>query len=272
MADRDEVRLRRPAPRSARDPRPGARRASTRAGSAGRPAASGSRGPSPARPPGRCRRRSRRGLPTAREKPIRRRQDPARRIPATLHPRGQPCPHAVRAVANRSAARRRCAHGALLVAVRAPSRRSLRAPHRGHRRDARAPRGDRADPALAALGRARVGRGPGVGGEYGPYVQSERRPRHLEVAETVPRGGTRVPLLLHDRGARGRARGRPARGPAVHLLAPLPRAERRGARGARGRGRPVGRPPARARRRGVRRRGPRARRRCASSTRSSAIT
>ncbi len=92
--------------------------------------------------------------------------------------------------------------------------------------------------------------GPGVGGDYGPYVQSERRPRHHEVAEQFLGGGPRVPLLLHDRGARGRARGRPARGPAVHLLAPLPRAERGGARGARGRGRPVGHPAAHARRPG----------------------
>src|SRR4029079_2309881 len=79
------------------------------------------------------------------------------RIPATLPLRGRPCPHAVRAVANRLAARGRRAHRALLVAVCAAQRRSLRVAHRGHRRDARAPRGDRADPALAALGRAGLG-------------------------------------------------------------------------------------------------------------------
>src|SRR4051795_7101199 len=31
--------------------------------------------------------------------------------------------------------------------------------------------------------RRAVGQGPGVGGDCGPYIQSERRPRHLEVAE-----------------------------------------------------------------------------------------
>ena len=186
--------------------------------------------------------------------------------------RGQPCPHAVCAVANRFAPRGRRAHGPLLVALRAAPRRPLRAAHRGHRRDARAPRGDRADPALAALGRARVGRGPGRR-RRARAVRAERAaaapPRGRRA---VPGGGPRLPLLLHDRGARRRARGGAARGTAVHLLAPLPCAERRGARRARGRGRPVGDPLPHARRGRVRRPRPRPRRRCASSSRSSATT
>ena len=57
--------------------------------------------------------------------------------------------------------------------------------------------------------------GPGIGGDSGPYIQSERRPRHHEVAEQFLAEGTRLSLLLHDRGAgrgaRGRAAGEPRR-------------------------------------------------------------
>ena len=54
--------------------------------------------------------------------------------------------------------------------------------------------------------------GPGVGGDHAPYVQSERRAAPPRGRREVPRRGPRVPLLLHDRGARRRARrGRSAR-------------------------------------------------------------
>ena len=72
--------------------------------------------------------------------------------------------------------------------------------------------------------------GPGVGGEYGPYIQSERRPRHLEVAERFLAEGRAYRCYCTAEELAGRARGRAAREPAVHLLAPLPRAERGGAR------------------------------------------
>ena len=102
--------------------------------------------------------------------------------------------------------------------------------------------------------------GPGAGGEYGPYIQSERRPRHLEGRRAIPRRGTRVPLLLHAGGARG---GTPAALAARTARSIYSRrclaAERRGARRARGRAATPGDPAARARRGRVRRRGSRAR-------------
>ena len=69
------------------------------------------------------------------------------------------------------------------MALCAPPRWAVRAADRGHRRDARAPEAiEQIQRSLRWVG-LEWDEGPGVGGENGPYIQSERRPRHLEVAE-----------------------------------------------------------------------------------------
>ena len=108
-------------------------------------------------------------------------------------------------------------------------------------------------------------------GWTGTRARHRRRQRalHPERAATAPpRGRRAVPgrgqglsLLLHDRGAGRGARGRAAGEPRLHLLAPVPRPERGGARRARGCGRALGDPAAHARRGRMRRRRPRAGRR-----------
>ena len=114
--------------------------------------------------------------------------------------------------------------------------------------------------------------GPGVGGDSGPYIQSERRPRHLEVAEQFLAEGKAYRCyctteeLAEERAAAQRENR------AVHLLAPVPRPERGGARRARGRGSAVGDPAARRPTRANASSTTSYAARCASSTRSSAIT
>ena len=79
--------------------------------------------------------------------------------------------------------------------------------------------------------------GPGVGGDSGPYIQSERRPRHLEVAEQFLAEGAPTAATARPRSSRRSARPRSARtAPFIYSRRCLG-AERRGARRARGRGR-----------------------------------
>ena len=80
--------------------------------------------------------------------------------------------------------------------------------------------------------------GPGVGGDARRRTsRASAGPRHLEVAEQFLAEGRayRCYCTAEELAAEREAAQRESR--AVHLLAPLPRAERRGARGARGRGR-----------------------------------
>ena len=85
--------------------------------------------------------------------------------------------HAHRAVADRLPAPRHCPHGPVLVGLRAPSRRRVRAAHRGHRRRTLDPGVGRPDP-----------RGHGwLGLDYdeGPIYQMQRLERYREVAERM---------------------------------------------------------------------------------------
>lgn len=84
--------------------------------------------------------------------------------------------------------------------------------------------------------------GPGIGGPHAPYRQSQRMDIYQDVAGKLLAALPRVPLLLHDRGARHPPRRRPRRRQAVRLRRPLPRPER-GAEGrVRGRGPHLDRP------------------------------
>ena len=83
--------------------------------------------------------------------------------------------------------------------------------------------------------------GPSIGGDYGPYIQSERRPRHREVAEQfLAEGRAYRCYCTTEELAAERAAAQRENRPFIYSRRCL-RAERRGARGARGRRRPVGR-------------------------------
>ena len=79
--------------------------------------------------------------------------------------------------------------------------------------------------------------GPGVGGPHAPYLQSERRPRHHEVAEQLLAEGRPTAATAPPRSSPPSAQAAQREGRPFDLLAPLPRARRGGARRARGRGR-----------------------------------
>ena len=168
-----------------------------------------------ARPPQRgaaARRRHHAGDDPRRDGPRRRRRHPGR-------PRARPrrrcerhrigrrrrCarparPHPHRAVADRLPPPRHRAHRAVLVGVRAPPRRRVRAAHRGHRRralDAR-PRSSRSSTSMRWLG---------LDYDEGPIYQMQRLERYREVAEQHARRGQGLPLLRDAGRARGDARG-----------------------------------------------------------------
>ena len=102
-------------------------------------------------------------------------------------------------------ARRRGAHRALQLPVRARARRRVRAAHRGHRRRALDRRIGRRHPRQHALARARVGRGPGRGRRARP-VLSERAPRALRAprrrAASRPAAPTRATARAEELEAR----------------------------------------------------------------------
>ena len=101
---------------------------------------------------------------------------------------------------------------------------------------------------LAHLAGADLGRGPGVGGPYGPYIQSERGEIYRDVVDQAAGGRAGVPLLLHPGGDRG-AGGGPAGRRAVGLRRLLPQPQRAAGRRAGGAGDSVGGPDAGAGRR-----------------------
>ena len=136
---------------------------------------------------------------------------------------------------DRQPARRQRALGPVQLGLRPPLRRHARAAHRGHRPRAQHPRGLRlgASTRCAWLG-IDYDEGPGVGGEFGPYKQSERFDIYRDIVDAAARGRLGVRLLLHQRGGRGAPQGVRLQGPGVRR--PLPRPHRRAARGLRGRG------------------------------------
>jgi hypothetical protein len=166
------------------------------------------------------------------------------RAPRTLshdrHPRSN------RAEPNRAAPPGHRPNGALQLPVRAPHRRDVHLPARGHgpgplHGGVRAghPRG------LHWLG-IRWDEGPGIGdeperGAYGPYRQMQRLARYAEAAAQAAGRGQGLLLLLLAGGAGGRAQapgGGPRAGP---LQRPLRPPDRRRARRLRGRGPQAGR-------------------------------
>ena len=186
------------------------------------------------RPPRGSRLRSRRGLPTARRKPIRAQAEiPARTVRTVASPvrtRFAPSPTGLLHVGG----------------VRTALFSWLFARHNGGRFVLRIEDTDetREHPeAIEQIQRSLrwVGldwdEGPGIGGPHGPYVQSERRARHHEVAEQFLADGLAYRCYCTPEELAAERDGRAERGPAVHLLAPLPRA--RATRSA-----PSARPPA----------------------------
>ena len=89
--------------------------------------------------------------------------------------------------------------------------------------------------------------GPEVGGDFGPYLQSERMDVYADVVAQTARGRQGVPLLLLAGGARPAPRGRSHRRPAQRVRRPLPHADRRAGQGVRRRGPPARGPAADAR-------------------------
>ena len=87
-------------------------------------------------------------------------------------------PRPVLPVPDRLAARRPGPHGALQLGVRAPPRRHVRLPDRGHRRGAQHRGVLRRDPRPDALARPRLGRGP-RGRRPARALPAERARRHL---------------------------------------------------------------------------------------------
>ena len=68
--------------------------------------------------------------------------------------------------------------------------------------------------------------GPGVGGEHGPYFQTQRFDRYAEALETAEGVRPRLPVLLLCRGARRQARGSAREGRRRRLRPHLPLAAR----------------------------------------------
>ena len=86
--------------------------------------------------------------------------------------------------------------------------------------------------------------GPDIGGPYAPYRQSERLDTYAPVRRAAARRRPRLPLLVQPGAARRDAREAARREAADRLRPALPRQDRRGAPGARRRGRHPGRPHA----------------------------
>ena len=133
----------------------------------------------------------------------RRSRDPvrARRSHRPLRPRP------LLPLAHRHAARRADPGRAVQLGLRAPYRRHVRLPDRGHGRQPGQP-GElrrRSSTPWRWLG-LDYDEGPGVGGPHGPYRQSERRdPCTSKVAQDLLRGRLRLRVLLQQRGGRGPA-------------------------------------------------------------------
>ena len=157
------------------------------------------------------------------------------------------CPRPDGAQPDRQPARRPGPHRALQLGVRAPPRRHLRVPDRGHRRLAQHPGVLRRAARPLPLARPRLGRGS----------RGRRRPRPLPPvrarrplprrARPPARVGAHLRLLLHQRRGRGAPQGVRLQGDG--LRRPLPRPHRRAGGGVRGRGPDAGRPLPDARRR-----------------------
>ena len=148
---------------------------------------------------------------------------------------------------DRQPARRPGPHGALQLGVRAPPRRHVRVPDRGHRQGAQHPGVLRRAARPDALARPRLGRGPARSaaphGRTGSPSAATSTPTSLAAAARVE---VHLRLLLHHRGGRRAPQGVRLQGDGVRRL--LPRAHRRAGRGVRGRGPRAGRPVPDARR------------------------
>ena len=127
-----------------------------------------------------------------------------------------------RAEPHRFPAHRLGAHRPLQLPVRPPPWWGVRAAHRGHRRGPLRGPPRHLHPSRPRLARASPGmKAPIVGGPYGPYRQSERRPaiRPPPISSLARRRG--LPLLL-QRGAAGGAARRAGRARHAALRSPLP--------------------------------------------------
>ena len=127
---------------------------------------------------------------------------------------------------------RRRPHRHLQLGVRPPPRRHVRAAHRGHRPRAlhRGEHRRRSSARCEWLG-LDWDEGPEVGGDYGPYFQTQRFDRYAEGLEQLKATGHAYPCFCTRRGARGQARGRARR------RAASPATTARAARSRRRRGR-----------------------------------
>ena len=153
---------------------------------------------------------------------------------------------AVLPVADRHPARRPHPHRPVQLGPRAPPRRHLRVPHRGHRRQPRLRGVLRRAARRAALARARLGRGP-RGGRPARPVPAERAPGHLRRrAAAADRRGRGLRVVLHRGGDRGPPPRRRPR-PEARLRQRRPRPHRRPARRVPRRGQGAGVPAADAR-------------------------
>ena len=144
-------------------------------------------------------------------------------------------PHpALRPVAHRLPAPRQRAHGPLQLHLRAAARRHADPAHRGHRPVAQHRRGDRADHLVAQGDGARLGRGAGRAGAP-RAVPADGAHGHLpRVRRQAARERPPVPVLLHRRGARGRAPEGAGREAELGVLGEVPPARRRRSRAPQG--------------------------------------
>ena len=135
--------------------------------------------------------------------------------------------------------------------VRAACWRHLRPAHRGHRsrpQHGRIRAGHPRQPPLAGhhLGRGAAARGGDAGGDdigpFGPYRQSLRMDRYAREADRLLQSRRRLPLLVHDRGARRRPPRAGGREGSAPLQRPLPEPDRCRSGRIRGRGPPSGGP------------------------------
>ena len=152
-------------------------------------------------------------------------------------------------VADRDAARRADPHRALQLGLRAPHRRHVRLPHRGHRRRARHRGVLRRDPRRPALAGPRLGRG--AARSAARTARTGRASAATSTATSLGAAGrrrARVRVLLHGRGDRGAAPGGRPR-PEAGLRQRRPRPHRRAEGRVPGRGATSGAAAADARRR-----------------------
>ena len=112
-----------------------------------------------------------------------------RRRRCSWRPRTEPGPGPVRTLADRAAHGRQHPQRAVQLGLRPPLRRQAGAPDRGHRPVPQHPGSPRVHAGVAALARPDWDEGPEVGGEYGPYLQSERMEIYADVVAKLLAAG-----------------------------------------------------------------------------------